>query len=231
MAWATRVGTRTGSGSHSRARPLPIASTASRLAPPALPGVAVRPRSSLGSPLWLDPTRGEPPRAACWQRRLTTTGGSIRWIYPLDCPLDLSVGSGRGPRRLLQPAGRHFAHSISIGDGLDGDCPSFSSLPCSPPGGGQRPPPPGPLGPRLAQAGAGPRAIAESLIPVRPSLFGLTGVKGGATARGAGGGGRPPGPGGLAPSRPLWAGGDRRVALLVLERHGTLAGTCESQPF
>ena len=96
--------------------------------PPSL--ASVSPCSSLGSPSWLEPAWGGPPRAACRQRRLTASSGSIRWIYPLD----LSVGFGRQPRHRRQPAGRQFAHSISIGDGLVWDCPSLLlSLP-HPPG-------------------------------------------------------------------------------------------------
>ena len=45
--------------------------------------------------------------------------------------------------------------------------------------------------------------------PVRPSLFGLTGVKSGAPARGAGGGGRPPA--GSPPPALSRRGGDGRV--------------------
>ena len=111
--------------------------------------------------------------------------GSIRWICPLGCPSVLSVGSGRQPRHQLQPAGRHLAHSISSGDGLDWDCPLLfsSSLPSRGRGSASRPRRVASLSDRLA-SGAGPaRAIAESLIPVRLSFLGLTGVKGGAPAR------------------------------------------------
>ena len=84
----------------------------------------------------------------------------VRWIYPLD----LSVGSGRQPRHRRQPAGRHFAHSISIGDGLDWDCPllSLSSHRPSPPRG-RAVPASAPLLSGSGRAGAGPRATAESL--------------------------------------------------------------------
>ena len=67
--------------------------------PPSL--ASVSPCSSLGSPSWLEPAWGGPPRAACRQRRLTASSGSIRWIYPLD----LSVGSirWRGSYPPVQP--------------------------------------------------------------------------------------------------------------------------------
>ena len=125
--------------------------------------------------------------------------------------MDLSVGFGRQPRHRRQPAGRHFAHSISIGDGLDWDCPLSSSLSPIPPRGRCRAcPAPLPYG--SGRVGAGPRATAESLIPVRPSFLGLTGVKDGATART---GGRREGP--RLP-------GHRRARSTAPARRGAFAG-------
>ena len=147
---------------------------------------SVSPCSSLGSPSWLEPAWGVPPRAACRQRRLTASSGSIRWIYPLD----LSVGSIRwiwssaAPPAAARGASfrTFYLHWRWSGLGLS---PPLSLLPSPPEGGAV---PTAPLLSGSGRAGAGPRATAESLIPVRPSVFGLTGVKGGATARGAGSG-------------------------------------------
>ena len=84
--------------------------------------------------------------------------GSIRWIYPLD----LSVESGRWRRHQPQPAGQHFAHSISSGDGLDWDCPLLLLSP-PPRGAGSDSLRRAPCPRGVGGAGTGPRATAYYL--------------------------------------------------------------------
>ena len=156
------------------------------LAPPALPGDSFSPRSLLGSPSRLDPVWGGPPRAACWQRRLTThppdlSVGSARWVVLRFYPLDriVSRATSYSPRGVIW----HILSPLEMV--WTGTVPSFPPplLPSRGRGSASRPRRVASLSDRLA-SGAGPaRATAESLIPVRPSFLGLTGVKGGAPAR------------------------------------------------